>query len=44
MYIQIYQPSFSMRGKYERVFAGNVDCENRDEIARMLHSLTCSYS
>lgn len=35
MYIQIYQPSFFMRGKYERVFAGNVDCENRDEIAQI---------
>lgn len=33
MYIQIYQPSFFMRGKYERVFAGNVDCKDKDEIA-----------
>ena len=35
MYIQIYQPSFFMRGKYERVFAGNVDCKDKDEIAQI---------
>lgn len=35
MYIQTYQPSFFMRGKYECVFAGNVDCENRNEIAQI---------
>lgn len=33
MYIQIYQPSYFIRGGYERVFAGNVACEDKDEIA-----------
>jgi hypothetical protein len=33
MYIHIYQPSFFMPGKYERVFAGEVACEDKDELA-----------